>query len=87
MYPGWYQGRTVHIHGKVHVDNQTALTTQFYFDDKISDRVYEGSPYSQHSGRDVLNDNDNIFDQSLLLDLSQDGDGYLGVISLDVRAA
>ena len=24
VYPGWYQGRTVHIHGKVHVDNQTA---------------------------------------------------------------
>jgi protocatechuate 3,4-dioxygenase beta subunit len=86
VYPGWYQGRTVHIHGKVHVDNQTALTTQFFFDDKVS-RVYKGSPYSQHSGRDVLNDNDNIFDQSLLLDLSRDGDGYLGVMSLDVKAA
>jgi hypothetical protein len=35
----------------------------------------------------VLNDNDSIFDQSLLLDLSRDGDGYLGVISLDVKAA
>jgi protocatechuate 3,4-dioxygenase beta subunit len=87
VYPGWYQGRTVHIHGKVHIDNQTALTTQFYFDDKVSDRVYEGSPYSQHGGRDVLNDNDNIFDPSLLLDLSREGDSYLGVISLDVKAA
>ena len=87
VYPGWYQGRTVHIHAKVHVDNQTALTTQFFFDDEVSERVYEGSPYSQHSGRDVLNDNDNIFDQSLLLDLSREGEGYLGVISLDVRAA
>ena len=87
VYPGWYQGRTVHIHGKVHVDNQTALTTQFFFDDKVSERVYEGSPYSQHSGRDVLNDDDNIFDKSLLLDLSREGKGYLGVISLDVRAA
>jgi protocatechuate 3,4-dioxygenase beta subunit len=87
VYPGWYQGRTVHIHGKVHVDNQTALTTQFFFDHKVSERVYEGSPYSQHSDRDMLNDNDNIFDPSLLLDLSKDGEGYLGVISLDVKAA
>jgi protocatechuate 3,4-dioxygenase beta subunit len=87
VYPAWYQGRTVHIHGKVHVDNQTALTTQFFFDDTVSERVYKGSPYSQHSGRDVLNDNDGIFDQSLLLDLSRDGDGYLGVMSLDVKAA
>jgi protocatechuate 3,4-dioxygenase beta subunit len=87
VYPGWYQGRTVHIHGKVHVDNQTALTTQFFFDDKVSERVYESSPYSQRSGRDVLNDNDNIFDESLLLDLSREGKGYLGVTSLDVRAA
>jgi protocatechuate 3,4-dioxygenase beta subunit len=87
VYPGWYQGRTVHIHGKVHVDNQTALTTQFFFDDEVSDRVYERSPYSQHSGRDVSNDNDGIFDRSLLLDLSRDGDDYLGVISLDVKAA
>jgi hypothetical protein len=87
VYPGWYQGRTVHIHGKVHVDNQTALTTQFFFDDKVSERVYESSPYSQRSGRDVLNDNDNIFDESLLLDLSREGEGYLGGISLDVRSA
>ena len=28
VYPGWYQGRTVHIHAKVHVDNSTVLTTQ-----------------------------------------------------------
>jgi hypothetical protein len=64
-----------------------ALTTQFFFDDKVSERVYEGSPYSQRSGRDVLNDNDNIFDESLLVDLSREGKGYLGVTSLDVRAA
>jgi protocatechuate 3,4-dioxygenase beta subunit len=87
VYPGWYRGRTVHIHAKVHVDNRTALTTQFYFDDDVSERVFARRPYSTHTGRDVFNDSDGIFDKSLLLDLSKDGDGYLGAISLDVQAA
>jgi len=87
IYPGWYQGRTVHIHAKVHVDNQAALTTQFYFDDEVTKRVYTSTPYSEHSGRDQLNDSDGIFDESLLLDLSKEDDGYLGAISLDVQLA
>lgn len=87
IYPGWYRGRTVHIHAKVHVDNQSALTTQFYFDDDVTERVYAGKPYSEHSGRDQLNESDGIFDESLLLDLSKEDDGYVGVISLDVQSA
>jgi protocatechuate 3,4-dioxygenase beta subunit len=87
VYPGWYQGRTTHIHAKVHVDNQTALTTQFFFDEDVNERVYARRPYSERSGRDVFNDTDSIFDESLLLDLSRDGAGYLGTISVDVRAA
>jgi protocatechuate 3,4-dioxygenase beta subunit len=27
IYPGWYSGRTVHIHCKVHLDTTTLLTT------------------------------------------------------------
>ena len=84
VYPGWYVGRTPHIHAKVHVDNATALTTQLYFDDPISSAVYDsGSPYQGDEGR-VTNDADMIFDESLLLDLSEEGGGYLGTISFDV---
>ena len=87
VYPGWYVGRTPHIHAKVHVDNSTALTTQLYFDDAISTAVYEGGdPYKPDEGR-VTNNADMIFDESLLLDLSEEGDGYLGVISFDVASA
>jgi protocatechuate 3,4-dioxygenase beta subunit len=28
VYPGWYRGRTVHIHAKVHLDKQTVLTSR-----------------------------------------------------------
>ena len=87
VYPGWYQGRTVHIHAKVHVDNETVLTTQLTFDDDFTAKVFERGPYSQRAGRDTFNADDGIFDEATLLQLSDDGDGYLGVLALDVEAA
>ncbi len=88
VYPGWYQGRTVHIHAKVHVDNSTALTTQFYFEDAVSSAVYaQGDPYRADDERQVSNENDGIFDESLVLTLSEEDDGYLGTISFDVARA
>lgn len=84
IYPGWYRGRTIHIHAKVHVDNTTVLTTQLYFDEAVTDAVYARSPYSEDDGRDTFNDDDTIFDDALLLTLSEDADGYLGVMSFNV---
>ncbi len=40
VYPGWYRGRTVHIHAKVHIDRQTVLTSQLFFADDFTERVY-----------------------------------------------
>ena len=86
IYPGWYPGRATHIHAKVHLDRQTALTTQVYFPDEVSTRVYEKAPYE--SGNDsVSNAADGIFDKSLLLTLREAGDGYLGAIGFDVDRA
>jgi protocatechuate 3,4-dioxygenase beta subunit len=84
VYPGWYQGRTVHIHAKVHLDRSTVLTTQLYFDDAISDRVMARAPYAGRGQRDQRNDTDGIFDQALVLDLTRDGESYVGAISFDV---
>jgi protocatechuate 3,4-dioxygenase beta subunit len=86
IYPGWYRGRTVHIHTKVHLDKSTVLTTQLFFDEDVTAAVYEREPYTAHTGRDVFNDGDNIFDEALLLDLSEEGDAYVGTISFDVAA-
>jgi protocatechuate 3,4-dioxygenase beta subunit len=86
IYPGWYQGRTVHIHAKVHLDASTALTTQIFFDDGVSDDVFAAAPYAGRGDREVRNDADGIFDEALVLDLSREGDGYLGTISFDVAA-
>jgi protocatechuate 3,4-dioxygenase beta subunit len=86
IYPGWYMSRTVHIHAKVHLDNQTALTTQLYFDDSFTDDVFAAEPYSSRGERETLNDNDGLFDEGLLLTLSEEsGGGYRGRMTIDVQ--
>ena len=84
IYPGWYRGRTVHIHLKVHIDKSTVLTTQLYFDEALNDEVFATAPYDEHTGRDTLNGDDSIYDSSGLLTVQKQGDGYLGVINLGV---
>jgi protocatechuate 3,4-dioxygenase beta subunit len=86
IYPGWYRGRTVHIHAKVHLDKRTVLTSQLYFDDDFTSEVFEAEPYSGRGGRDTFNDGDGIFDDRLLMTLSEEKDGSLGVINFDVQS-
>jgi protocatechuate 3,4-dioxygenase beta subunit len=68
VYPGWYQGRTVHIHFKIRTAAATAgtfeFTSQLFFDDALTDQVYAQAPYSARPRRDVLNRNDGIFRQN-----------------------
>ena len=87
VYPGWYPGRTVHIHGKVHLDKETVLTTQFYFDDTVSAHVFVNDPYPGESNRDGFNDTDGLYDPDLELTLSEEDGGHLGLITLDVASA
>ncbi|MGQ0630032.1 MAG: dioxygenase family protein [Sporichthyaceae bacterium] len=84
IYPGWYPGRSVHMHLKVRLDARTLLTTQLYFDDAISDAVLRAAPYGGRSGRRTSNEDDAFFDRTGLLDLHRRGQGYLGVLNLGV---
>jgi protocatechuate 3,4-dioxygenase beta subunit len=87
IYPGWYPGRTVHIHGKVHLDKRTVLTTQFYFADSFTDRVFAREPYASDKGRDSFNATDSLYEQDFELTLSREGGSSLGLITLDVARA
>ena len=87
IYPGWYRGRAVHIHAKVHISKQEVLTSQLFFDDDVSTEVYGSEPYSAAGDRDVFNDSDGIFAEELLLTLRDEGDGRLGLITFDVESA
>src|SRR2546427_3460333 len=61
VYPGWYQGRTVHIHVKVHLGGNVVHTGQLYFPDTVTDAVSRNPPYSSRGNRDVRNAADSIF--------------------------
>jgi len=61
VYPGWYQGRTVHIHVNVHLGGDVVHTGQIYFPDRMTDAVYRNQPYSSRPNRDVRNAADSIF--------------------------
>lgn len=62
IYPGWYPGRTPHIHIKVFLDERTVLTGQAYFPDEISAAVYrEQEPYKSRPVADTSNATDFIF--------------------------
>ncbi len=61
VYPGWYQGRTVHIHVKVHLGGNVVHTGQLYFPDTLTDAVYRKAPYSSRPSRDVRNANDSVY--------------------------
>jgi protocatechuate 3,4-dioxygenase beta subunit len=96
VYPGWYTGRTVHIHFKVRVSSGAQrsheFTSQLYFDDAITDQVHAQPPYRAKGKRDVRNDLDGIYrargsGSKLLLRLSKEGDGYVGTTAVGLRMA
>ena len=88
IYPGWYQGRTVHIHVKVYVGGQTVHTGQLFFPDTLTDVVYRRSPYASRPNRDPRNAGDSIFrngGRRSLLTLKRSGSGYVGSLRMGVQ--
>jgi protocatechuate 3,4-dioxygenase beta subunit len=83
IFPGWYVGRTTHIHCKVHLDRKTVLTTQLFFDDGLIDELYLAvPPYNERPIRDTRNDTDWIYDDVGLMTAARSGGGYLAAINL-----
>ena len=88
IYPGWYTGRAVHIHVKVHVGGTETYTGQLYFDPGVTEAVYTAEPYNARPGPDTPNESDGIFAQGgdqTVVSVAPEGDGYGGVVTLGVR--
>jgi protocatechuate 3,4-dioxygenase beta subunit len=92
IYPGWYPGRTIHIHLMARyydrLGNTTyQFTTQLFFDDAINDLVMANNPYNTRGDRTTTNSNDGIYDASMLLGLvaASDGSSYTGTIALGLE--
>lgn len=61
VYPGWYSSRTVHVHFTVRVGGQEHVTSQFVFDDALSDEIYTQHPeYNARPKRSTTNANDTV---------------------------
>lgn len=89
IYPGWYPGRAVHIHFKVRFANQTAVTSQLYFPDEVTDRAYAAAPYNQRPQGWTTNATDGVLrgspaDQSLLAAVAAAGAGYRASLTIGI---
>jgi protocatechuate 3,4-dioxygenase beta subunit len=60
IYPGWYPGRTTHIHFKVHLSATSEVTSQIYFPEDVTASVYQTAPYAAHGPKDTSNQADAI---------------------------
>jgi protocatechuate 3,4-dioxygenase beta subunit len=88
VWPGWYQGRTVHIHVKVHVAGNVVHTGQLYFPDATTDKVFRRKPYARRPRRTTRNANDFVFAQGgkrSLLSVRKSGSAYVASITMGVH--
>jgi len=60
IYPGWYPGRTTHIHFKVHTSSVTEATSQLYFPEDATAEIYTIPPYDTRGQKDTPNDLDGV---------------------------
>jgi protocatechuate 3,4-dioxygenase beta subunit len=91
IYPGWYPGRTPHIHFKAFVDDRNVITGQLYFPDPITKHVYATTlPYRERKEeRDTFNADDFIFVRQggadTVVDPKKDGGSYLASLVIGIQ--
>ena len=92
IYPGWYEGRTVHIHFKIRNDPASRraqeFNSQLYFDESTTDQVYKLAPYNSKGQRSTTNDTDFIFrrgGKQLIPTLTKDSHGYAAKFEIGLQ--
>ena len=87
VYPGWYPGRTVHIHVKVHVGGNVVHVGQLFFADSVTDAAYRQAPYNKRPNRSPRNGGDSIFvngGNRSMVKLTKRNDRYRGTITMGI---
>ena len=93
IYPGWYRGRTPHVHVKVFLDEAgttNVLTCQLFFPDALSEWLFSNAPDYVRGGetRDTLNRTDGIAQgqgYSTFGAISEQADHYAMSVTLGVH--
>jgi protocatechuate 3,4-dioxygenase beta subunit len=82
IYPGWYPGRTCHMHFKVHPTATTEFTSQLYYPQFVTDHIYANyPPYTQKGPASTKNSQDPFFLQQTVQAWIPSPDGSLGLWS------
>ncbi len=87
IYPGWYSGRCIHIHFKVHPTEELVFTSQLFFPDAFNAQVMAREPYAAHGQPNTLDSTDGIYQDTLLLDPTTAGDGYAATFPIGIDLA
>jgi protocatechuate 3,4-dioxygenase beta subunit len=65
IVPGWYPGRTPHIHFKIRTGAPEGpikdFTSQLFFDDAVTDKLFAHPPYAMREGDESRNRSDGIY--------------------------
>jgi protocatechuate 3,4-dioxygenase beta subunit len=92
IYPGAYGGRAVHVHFKIRTGptaaRSYAFTSQLYFDEAVTERVYAREPYASQRRRWLRNAEDSIFrggGRELTLTPVSEGDGYAATFDIGLQ--
>jgi protocatechuate 3,4-dioxygenase beta subunit len=89
IFPGWYQGRAVHIHFKIR-SGRTEFTSQFFFDESLNDVILAQAPYSQRPAANRLrNERDGNFREAgdqMILKPTKNGDQYTASFDVGLQS-
>jgi protocatechuate 3,4-dioxygenase beta subunit len=89
IFPGWYRGRTPHIHMKVFVSGNEVHTGQVFFRPAVTKTVYSSGVYKSRGQQDTSNSADSIYRDAgarALCALTHKGSGYSGAMTIGVHA-
>lgn len=90
LYPGWYRGRTTHVHYKVFLNQLSVLIGQLFFPDDLSSALYTTfATYARPQARDTLNAADGIARRAgpgAYAQIETDGRQYVASLVIGVDA-
>lgn len=95
IYPGWYEGRAVHVHFKIRTHPESRrgyeVTSQIYFDEALSEQTFRQAPYAAKGAGWLRNQQDGIFRRDggdqLMLAVTKADSGYAGTFEIGLQLA
>lgn len=86
IFPGWYPGRTSHVHFKVHLTATRVAISQLYFPEDLTAAVYRTGVYAARGQKDTSNVADSVAraNPPPLTTVTASGSGYVTAIDVTV---